>query len=305
MHVKYSGFKGLILEGGLGLNTLEYQLEEKTGMAGVQSYRFDQAINPFFAIRYEAIERLLIFASYGEGISYPTVQEALSPGGIRNTSLQPEKSTGGELGMALNWKQPHIKIEMTAYNYRVQDILTTERSATGEPFGRNSGTTQHNGLELECLYKPSWSQEHLCRDARFLMGLNIGWNTFSEFIDDGVDYAGNTLPGVPSFMLTGQVHLELSDDISLSWRYDLQSEQYLDDANTSLQDGYGLLSMAIGYSGLTRNPGKFSITLNLENITNSHYASLVVVNAPNFGGAPRYYYPGRPFNWRLAVKYSI
>ena len=42
-------------------------------------------------------------------------------------------------------------------------------------------------------------------------------------------------------------------------------------------------------------PGGLKIYAGINNLTNTHYASMLVVNARGFGGTePRYYYPGLP-----------
>ena len=43
----------------------------------------------------------------------------------------------------------------------------------------------------------------------------------------------------------------------------------------------------------------------MRNLGNSHYAAMLLVNAPSFGNQPaRYYYPGEPRNFYLGLRYQ-
>src|SRR5690554_530669 len=43
----------------------------------------------------------------------------------------------------------------------------------------------------------------------------------------------------------------------------------------------------------------------MRNLGNSHYAAMLLVNAPSFGKQPaRYYYPGEPRNFYLGLRYQ-
>jgi iron complex outermembrane recepter protein len=58
----------------------------------------------------------------------------------------------------------------------------------------------------------------------------------------------------------------------------------------------------MGYVVSLKNRLSADILLSLNNITNMHYASMVVVNAPGTETKPpRYYYPGMPVNFTFTV----
>jgi iron complex outermembrane receptor protein len=56
------------------------------------------------------------------------------------------------------------------------------------------------------------------------------------------------------------------------------------------------------------NKGAFTMELKagVQNIFDVHYASMLAVNAPSFGGrAPRYYYPGNPRNFYVTLVFAL
>ncbi|MFA6702790.1 MAG: TonB-dependent receptor [Dysgonamonadaceae bacterium] len=73
------------------------------------------------------------------------------------------------------------------------------------------------------------------------------------------------------------------------------NSQYIDDANTIINDGYFLNNLKATYRYFTKKSGTFSLFAGVNNVTNTHHSPMVNVNAIAIGNAePRYYYPGMP-----------
>jgi iron complex outermembrane receptor protein len=48
------------------------------------------------------------------------------------------------------------------------------------------------------------------------------------------------------------------------------------------------------------------VALGINNVFNQSHASMILINAPSFGGTPpRYYYPGMPRNFYLTLLLKI
>ena len=80
--------------------------------------------------------------------------------------------------------------------------------------------------------------------------------------------------------------------------------QYLDDENILYESSYFLSNLKISNRFNAFKNSVFSLYCGINNVANSHYASMIIVNAKAFGSTePRYYYPGLPrhaylgFNW--------
>ena len=72
----------------------------------------------------------------------------------------------------------------------------------------------------------------------------------------------------------------------------------MNDANTTYNSSYNLLNAKAGWKYDTTYGLSLNIAAGVNNITDTHYASMVLVNATGVNGAaPRYYYPGLPVNY--------
>ena len=79
--------------------------------------------------------------------------------------------------------------------------------------------------------------------------------------------------------------------------YDLNSEQY---------NGYLLTHFKLGFKIETAKAVNYEFALGVKNAFDSHYASMILVNAPSFGSsAPRYYYPGEPRRFYVSLVFGF
>ncbi|MBN1144127.1 MAG: TonB-dependent receptor, partial [Bacteroidales bacterium] len=82
--------------------------------------------------------------------------------------------------------------------------------------------------------------------------------------------------------------------------------QFLDDGNTQQYDGYAVANLKLSAEIPVKCNGTFQIYAGINNLTNTHYASMLVVNARGFGGTePRYYYPGLPRHFYGGLRYIL
>jgi iron complex outermembrane receptor protein len=94
----------------------------------------------------------------------------------------------------------------------------------------------------------------------------------------------------------------------LSVEAQLQSvgKQYLEDANTLSESAYFYSNLKISKSLDIFKDSALSLYVGVNNMTNSHYASMVIVNAKAFGSdEPRYYYPSLPRHLYLGVVWEL
>jgi iron complex outermembrane receptor protein len=79
----------------------------------------------------------------------------------------------------------------------------------------------------------------------------------------------------------------------------------VNDANSDFSDAFGVSNVELKYNG-KKGRLNFGIKGGIQNIFNTHYASMLAVNAPSFGGnPPRYYYPGNPRNFYISVTIGL
>ncbi|HKL32980.1 MAG TPA: TonB-dependent receptor, partial [Tangfeifania sp.] len=78
-------------------------------------------------------------------------------------------------------------------------------------------------------------------------------------------------------------------------------EMPVNDANSGFTEPYGLTNIEATYSP-NFSKLKLELKAGIQNVFDVHYASMLAVNAPSFGGnLPRYYYPGNPRNYFVSV----
>ncbi|MCF8359782.1 MAG: TonB-dependent receptor [Prolixibacteraceae bacterium] len=65
---------------------------------------------------------------------------------------------------------------------------------------------------------------------------------------------------------------------------------------------YNVLNVNIKQLSTINPKLSFEFKAGINNVLNQHYASMILVNAPSYGGsAPRYYYPGMPRNFFFSL----
>jgi iron complex outermembrane receptor protein len=187
----------------------------------------------------------------------------------------------------------------------VKDLLVTKRISEEIFTGINAGRSFHAGLESLI----NWT---LLMGSQPGTGLHLvhsfqySGNRFVEFVDDDADYSGNELPGIPDYKNDLILKWLTGINIETSMSLHMVGKQYLADDNEGIYRAYQTLDWNISYTrDLSPNFG-FSMALGINNIFNQSYASMILINAPSFGGAPpRYYYPGMPRNFYLTLALRI
>jgi iron complex outermembrane receptor protein len=79
------------------------------------------------------------------------------------------------------------------------------------------------------------------------------------------------------------------------------------DDNSIFSPAYSLANVMAGYEKSFKNLS-ISLSSGVQNLLNTHYASMILINASAVGTqAPRYYYPGLPRNYKtmLSLRYSF
>ncbi|MDX2431865.1 MAG: TonB-dependent receptor, partial [Bacteroides sp.] len=117
-----------------------------------------------------------------------------------------------------------------------------------------------------------------------------------------IDYTGNVLPGSPSQILNSMLSAAWRG-LDAKLRYQYYGSQWMNDLNSEKYDGHQLLHLQVGWK-FNLPGGLFGIRIHggIRNIFNTLYSSMILVNAPSFGGRePRYYYPGNPREFHLGA----
>lgn len=292
---------------GGAVNSIRYRLTDLFPENGDQRGRrhFPAIFSPRLGINYAPSPLLALFASAGHGFSMPSPEETLLPEGEINRDLQPEQGMQYETGIRLNLFEGVTRLEATLYRIDLRNLLVTKRITEDIFTGINAGRTRHSGLELML-------QQQLFRLRSFpgSLQLNASYtlsdNQFIDFEEEGISYNGKQLPGIPSEM----AQVTLLWQPTKSWMLELQMQQvgkqFIDDANSVVNDAYLLTGIKATRHLHLRTAGRAALYAGINNLSNSRYAPMLTVNAVAFGNSePRYYYPGMPRHFYTGILWSF
>jgi iron complex outermembrane receptor protein len=247
-----------------------------------------------------------LYASTGHGFSAPSLEETLLPEGEINTELKPESGWNLEAGTRGSLMEGRLKYDVTGYVIFLNNLLVTERIAEDIFTGANAGKARNSGLEISAGYSLHPEAGSASRNASLSLGYTLSGNIFTSFIDDEDDYSGNSLPGIPVQRVSALLRGTLSP-FYIQLHYLFTGEQWMDDGNLTRYGGYHLLHLKASWQHhFSTVPLSMEVYAGIRNATNTHYASMLLVNAPSFGGSlPRYYYPGLPRHYYLGIRLNL
>ncbi len=262
------------------------------------SHNYKPVFSPRVGINYLINNKFSMFANVSHGFSTPTFEETLLPSGELNEEIKPETGWNYELGIRTLVSD---RVQFTASYYRIyiRNLLVARRTGEDAYVGVNAGKSLHPGLETEIRWTITKPQSF--PELTVVGNATISNYHFQDFVDLDVDYSGKNLPGTTknTWMLMTIINPTKNTGLTLWYRY--TGKMHVNDANDGYSDAFGITNIDLKYSGKL-NSFIFEVKGGVQNIFNIHYASMLAVNAPAFGGnLPRYYYPGNPRNYFVSL----
>ncbi len=300
------------MQAGVNYNKTRFELDNTYPIAGAssQSYSYDGIWAPQVSILFKPGYLNTVYASASRGFSMPAIEETLTPQGTINPDIKPESGYSLEVGYKAYWLNRQLYTEVSAYSMQVNNLLVAQRVGDDQYVGVNAGKTLHQGIEILLKARTDLAVGWYIEPY---VAASIGKYEFKEFVNNDTDYSGNNLTGVPKDKVNAGISLNMPFGLYLSSDYYYVSQIPLDDANSGYADSYNLLNAKAGWSKSIAVHNKeqaisINVSAGINNITNTHYASMVLVNATGINGAqPRYYYPGLPVNYygSIGVSYGF
>jgi iron complex outermembrane receptor protein len=256
-------------------------------------------VSPLAGIRYSPTPELNLYANVATSFQTPTTTELANrpsgEGGF-NPDLEPQKATSYEVGLK-GFLGQLITFDLAAFLIDVRDELIPFESPGQEQrqFFRNAGTAQHNGIEasLEARLADYLSAELAYAYSNFF---------FDEFRTDEATFDGNKIPGVPTHRAFAEIGYSHPRSLFAFVDAEYSDAYFVDDANTTKNDSYVVVSLRGGWSG---EVGDFDVRpfIGVNNLFDEEYSGSVVVNAVG----SRYFEPspGRNVYGGLAVAYRF
>jgi iron complex outermembrane receptor protein len=232
----------------------------------------------------------------------PSPEETLLPAGDVNPDIKPEQGMQYETGARFNLFEKAVEAEVTLYWIELNNLLVTKRITEDIFTGMNAGKTRHQGLEL-LLRNRIFDYSSFPGTLKSTFSYTFSENRFVDFTDDGNSFNGNDLPGIPDQYAQLQLSWNPFNKLKVLAHLQYTGNQYINDANTLKYEDYFLVSLKAATQFQIKKAGIFNIYAGVNNLTNTHYASMLLVNALGFGNSePRYYYPGLPRHFYAGVE---
>ncbi len=287
---------------GININKTQYDFidEFNTGADNKDANRnFDPIFAPNLNVLYQFTSDAEAYVNVSRGFNYPSIEETLTPEGVINPDLGPEKGFNYEVGTEIYFFKRAMYMQLSVYLLDIDNLLVADRVGEDQYIGRNAGKTQHKGIEFAMSYT-----------HRFTNGLKVSPylnaeitdNKFIDFVDRDHDYSGNALTGVPDNKVNGGIRLAYKN-LNFNTNFLYIGDMPMNDANTLYTNPYTVFNAKLSYKNHITDHFFIGANVGVNNFTNEVYASSILINAVGFGGSePRYYYPGMPRNWYVGIK---
>ena len=295
--------KKLELQTGLNVNKTEFNLKNifPTENSSSDKYSYDAIWSPQFSLLFKPNSEQTIYASASRGFSLPSVEETLTANGTINSEIKPESGYNFEIGGKFYFLNRHLYSEASIYRMQIRDLLVARRVGDDQYIGLNAGETLHQGVETTLNYNTNIGKTIT---VNVYVSGSIGEYKFKDFNDNGNDFSGNKLTGVPNSKVNSGITLSRSG-FYFSGDFQFMDKLPINDANTVYNDAYHTLNLKTGYRFAVFQNMDAHFSAGVNNVTDEKYAAMVLVNATAVGNnTPRFYYPGMPVNYYGSVAFS-
>jgi iron complex outermembrane receptor protein len=293
-------YRNVAITAGLNFNQSGFRFTDLTPDTLNQSgnYQFSAIIAPRLSFTWNPWNDLYFYTSINKGFSVPSLSETLSPLGLINREIKPEKAWSFEGGTRVNLFNHATFIDLAYYYMRVTDLIVPKRVAEEIYVGMNAGSSIHRGLEIS-LQQWIIGQLNKTSDHHFALIANLNYANnkfnFQDFKADNIDYSGKKLPGMPDQLFSGSLDFKTPYGFYSRLELATSGQIPLNDLNSRYSKAWATIALKAGYAFKLFQKLKIDSAIKINNITDQKYSSMVVVNAPGSGSViPRYFYPGLP-----------
>ena len=280
------------LQAGLRYDEISYDVSDNYLANGDDSGELDfDQVSPSIGINYQ-LDRGVFFASYSSAFETPTTTELANPdasGGF-NPNLDAQTADNFEIGY--KFADGNLYYEIALFTIDLEDELLPFELAQfpGRTFYQNAGSSERDGIEAAI----SWASDNGIRiDASYT------WSDFkfSDFMDDnGNDFSGNQLPGLPEHF--GYLGVSYAGEGGLSGTLEAfySGSLYANNANSANVSSYTVANLRFGYE-FTSGSWRLRPYVGINNLLDESYNSNIRINA--FGA--RYFEPAPERNYFAGV----
>ncbi|MCF8334883.1 MAG: TonB-dependent receptor [Bacteroidales bacterium] len=292
-----TSWKKISLDAGFNVNKTGYDYIDNfsDSVDYSTSHGFGWILSPRLSLGYRVGEKLNVFATLSHGFSAPSYEEAIDSEGFANTELEAEKGWSRELGLKLRLWRDKVFFKANYFSMDINNLLVTKRLAEDQYTKINAGKTRHNGIEVNARVELQGSKHF---SGRVNMTYAYSDFKFLDFKDEGETFDGNPIPGIPEHKLYTSLDFTVLKNYFIHTGLLWVDGMPMNDANTLYSDDYHRLNLKTGWKKKVTPKWQIEIYGGIRNVTDIHYASMILVNAVGYGDSnPRYFYPAAPVNY--------
>lgn len=267
---------------GLRYDDLRYAVTDRFVSDGDDSGRRDFSdLSPSASISYRTGSGTF-FASYSSSFETPTTTELANPdasGGF-NQAIEPQEADNWEFG----WRGANASLsyEFAVFEIDLEgELVPYELGAfPGRTFYRNAASSSRSGFEAAL----TWIM-----GGGFSVDLSYTWSDFGfdYFVDDdGNDFSGNRLPGLPEQFGYFGFHYASEPGLRATFESVYSGRLFADDANEVAVPGYVVANFRLSRE-FPHGKWQLAPYFGVNNIFDRRYNSNIRINA--FGA--RYFEP--------------
>lgn len=283
---------------GMSLNKTKFDFNDRFNLGSENKSAerdFKTILLPSLNLNYRFSENQQFYGNISRGFSNPNLEETLTPDGVINPDIAQETGANYELGTNLYLLDKKLQINLAIYQMNIKNLLVAERVGDDQYIGKNAGKTKHQGLELGINYTLTVSSKIQLTP---FINYTLNDHKFIEFIDEGDDYSGNPLTGVPKNRVTSGMQLRLFTNFYWNTIHQHVGAIPLTDANSLSSDSFNVFNTRMGYQKKLSDKFTMGIDFGINNLFDNVYAQSVLINTSGFGGGePRYFYPSNERNY--------
>ncbi|KQS92981.1 TonB-dependent receptor [Chryseobacterium sp. Leaf394] len=283
----------------ISLNSNSYHWERLFPRTETGEIHFKNQWLPNFGVTYLLGKGFSVRGKIGKGNSAPTSEEIRSSTQEFNQNLSPEFGWNKEAGIRKQFGNS-IFVEAGYFDFRLKDAIVRRQNDAGQEFFINSGETIQKGLEMLLESKNFDLKNNFFSNFKFRFSGSFYDFKFKNYQQNGNDFSGNDLTGVPQTTINSLLNFTFFKKLSIDYSHFYTSKIALNDANSVWSEPNLIGNIQFRFP-VDFEKTRLNLYLQIQNLYNEDYVLGFDTNA--FGN--RYYNPAAKRNFVLGMKVDL
>lgn len=280
----------------LSLNSNSYDWERLFPRTETGKIQFKNQWLPNFGVTYLLGKGFSVRGKIGKGNSAPTSEEIRSSTQEFNRNLSPEYGWNKEAGIRKQFGNS-LFVEGSYFDFRMKDAIVRRQNESGQEFFVNSGETVQKGIEVLLESKNFDLKNNFFSNFKFRFSGSFYDFKFKNYQQNGNDFSGNDLTGVPKTTVNSLLNFTFFKKLSVDYSHFYTSKIPLNDANTVWSESNLIGNIQFRFP-VDIDKTRLNLYFQIQNLYNEEYVLGFDTNA--FGN--RYYNPAAKRNFVLGMK---